>query len=242
MSWKPRAGSYLTCNLLLPDNEGIIDLFDNYTGILLELDANPIAIAQREGLSFTSFTPINTKLKAISELSHDDDVQEVGWLPNGKICYIARNGEPAVDTGLPTEVLEYGETYNIVGPYTVQHELVWDVFTGLCSGRDVVLRLEDEPSRLTCSPLLPIIYAGLDALDVYYDARHIHPADILSLGWSRMLLLIPGASKVDLSKTLTHISPKMCEMLVGKVLKKREEDLVDFTDDPYGLNEMYGGM
>jgi len=244
--WTPRAGSFVNSNLLLPDTDETSDLFDNYPGMLLELDANPMAIAVREVKSFTAFTGYNNaRIKALGDLDHEDDVSEVGWLPNGELCYVARDGDPDVGTGVLTEVMTYGKNYKIMGPYVLQHELVWDVFLGLISGRDVVLRLEDEPHRILCSPLLPIVYVGLNALDVNYDPRQIHPVDILALGWSRLLLMVDGAIKTNLPDILPFISSKTCEMLVNTLIQKHEEDLVDLTDlekESEEYNEMYGGV
>lgn len=230
--WKPTNSDFVTNPIDSASNGDLYELFSDYERVKIEFNMNPICVATKKGLQFVAYGPKTGQLSAYSDVEHQDNVTEVAWLASGKVCWTITEGTIGVDTGLPTELIEYCEGYGVSGPHTSPHLLVWDVFKGLVSGEDVVLLLDDTiRCRVALSHTMPLVYAGIEAIEDEYDLANIHPITLLTLGWSRILMLVPEAEGSDLTKLLPQVSPVMLRIVTKALLRKREENIINPYDD-----------
>jgi len=232
MPWKTTSSDFVTSSIKHAMSADVAALFDNYERIGVEFNMNPNCVATKHGLTFTSFSPKNNQIDALSKIEHKDEVTEVAWLSNGKVCWTKTEGPIEVGTGLPRKLIEYGEQYGTSGPYKSPQILVWDVFRGLVDNEEVVMVLDNSQKyRALVSPIMPLIYAGFDAVCDQYDLEDLKPVDLLTLGWANLLMLVPEASSSDLMQYLLQASHGTASAITKALLKKAKEDVLNPYDD-----------
>ena len=231
MPWKTQSSDFVRSPIGNASNGEASNIFDNYEKVQVEFNMNPICVATKKGGYFVTYTPKNAQMAAYTSIEHKDEVTEVSWLPDGKVCWTMIEGPMEVGTGLPVELIEYCDGYGVSGPYTAPHMLVWDVFNGLVACEDVVLVFDKvDRLRLTLSPIMPLIYAGIESLGDQYDLENINSVDLLTLGWSYLLMLVPEAEGCDLTKLLPQMSPVTVRVIANALLKQRADDVLGIDD------------
>ena len=231
MPWKTKASDFVRSPIGNASNGEVAGIFDNYKRVKVEFNMNPVCVATKKGGYFVTYTPKNAQMAAYTSIEHKDEVTEVSWLPDGQVCWTMTEGPMEVGTGLPAELIKYCDGYGVSGPYTAPHTLVWDVFNGLAACEDVVLVLDGvERLRVTLSPIMPLIYAGIESLGDQYNLEAVNPVDLLTLGWSYLLMLVPEAEGCDLTKLLPQVGPVIMRVVTKALLIQRSDDILGLGD------------